>query len=282
MRSMQSAALKYAEQGFPVFPLCERSKYPVKGSHGLYDGTTERRLIEEWWSRNPRYNVSVVTGEQSGLLVIDVDRHNGGFESMYALTEKHGRLPVTRRVATPSGGCHLWFCWPSGKDIGNSQGRVGKGIDVKGNRGAIVAPPSRVRAGSYVLMPKYGYTLAEPPEWLVEACMPPPVPHVEVSGYISAKDNYTRKILHDELGKVRNASTGQRNAALSASAWNIGKLVNSGLCDGDEAFGELFSAACSIGLPCSEARYTILQAFRKAPQKTAAAYVRTHHGSGVT
>ena len=137
------AALSYARRGVPVFPCEPGGKRPLTYS-GFWDATTEMRRIEAWWSRWPLANVGVPTGGRSGLLVLDVDPRGGGLESLASL-EKDAPLPGTARARTGGGGIHVFFRYPAGQKVGNSAGALGPGLDVRGEGGYVVVPPSRTQ-----------------------------------------------------------------------------------------------------------------------------------------
>jgi len=138
--SMGNHALRYAKRGWPVFPLQPRGKKPLT-PHGVLEATTNATLIERWWDRWPTANVGIATGEKAGFWVLDID----GPEGTVSLTElecEFGCLPETLEQQTGGGGRHLFFAWPPGsREIRNRQA-IRKGIDVRGNGGYIVAPPS--------------------------------------------------------------------------------------------------------------------------------------------
>jgi hypothetical protein len=56
-----AAALRYASQGVPVFPLAPRSKFPLisgaNDGHGLHDATTDAARIQAWWMAHPTANI---------------------------------------------------------------------------------------------------------------------------------------------------------------------------------------------------------------------------------
>jgi putative DNA primase/helicase len=131
--------------------------------------TTDPGRIRRWWSRWPETNIGIPTGERSGLLVLDIDDH--GFTSLDALEEEHGPLPETLTVRTGGGGMHLYLKYPPGSGIRNSAGKVGLGLDVRGEGGYVVAPPSRTDKGPYASLDRL--PRAEPPEWLLEAARGP-------------------------------------------------------------------------------------------------------------
>ena len=149
MTSMLEAALRYAKRGWPVFPLAPRSKQPMRGSSGLLEATTDRERIERWWTRDPDANVALATGPASGVWVLDVDGPEGS-RTLTELEEELGPLPDTLEQQTGGGGRQLFFAWPVGREIRNRQnaGLDGwektrkTGIDVRGEGGYVVLPPS--------------------------------------------------------------------------------------------------------------------------------------------
>ena len=146
---LRSAALKYAAQGLSVFPCKPRGKTPLT-KHGLKDATCDLDQIKAWWDRWPEANVAIATGAISGTIVLDVDPRHGGDDSLATLEASFGKLPETPTVLTGGGGLHIYFRHP-GIEIPNSAGRVGPGIDVRGDGGYVIAPPSIHASGNEYL-----------------------------------------------------------------------------------------------------------------------------------
>lgn len=137
------AAIDYANQGFAVFPLYPKDKFPIY-SGGFKIATTNPKQIGAWWRKTPNANIGIATGQASGGLIIidlDVDDEKGinGFETMRDWERTHGELPDTSNTITGRGGYHLLF-----KANAPIKNRVGvlPGVDVRGDGGYIVAPPS--------------------------------------------------------------------------------------------------------------------------------------------
>lgn len=141
---LHAAALRYARRDWPVFPCVPGDKRPLT-SRGHLDATTDPSRITSWWNRWPNANIGVPTGERSGLLVLDVDGDEGR-QTLETLEQEHGRLPATLRVSTPNGGEHIYFQYPPGTEVRNSAGKLGPGIDVRGEGGYVLAPPSYLEA----------------------------------------------------------------------------------------------------------------------------------------
>jgi hypothetical protein len=149
-RELLRGALIYAGRGIPVFPCEPGGKRPLT-AEGFLEATTDEARIREWWARWPNANVAIPTGERSGLLVLDVDAGEGT-DSMALLELSCGQPPKTSCAATGGGGVHLYFRYPSGQElraaglytqqVRNSQGLLGDGLDVRGEGGYVVAPPS--------------------------------------------------------------------------------------------------------------------------------------------
>lgn len=138
------AAIKYAtEYGWAVFPVSALTKKPLT-PHGCKDAKKSVGAIKAWWRKWPDASVGVATGSASNLLVIDedIDEEKGlnGYESMRDWQAEHGELPETVRAITGRGGAHSYYHY-EGNDIGNRAGIL-EGVDVRGEGGYVVAPPS--------------------------------------------------------------------------------------------------------------------------------------------
>jgi hypothetical protein len=165
--AMLAAALTYAEAGLNVFPLKPRSKVPAT-IDGLKSATTDAEQVDAWWERWPDANVAIRTGVESGVVVLDVDVQHGGAGSLRELELRHGELPKTARVLTGGGGQHVYLRHP-GSEIRNSAGKLGVGLDVRGDGGYVVAPPSMHENGrAYKWMCTLELGVANVPAWLLE------------------------------------------------------------------------------------------------------------------
>ena len=132
------AALSYATRGWLVFPV--QGKAPLT-RHGCNEATTDPVIIDGWWKQWPTANVAIATGHASGLVVLDIDGAVG--EASLATLHAEGEtLPSTLEVHTGGNGRHLYFQGPVGVEIRNSASRLGAGLDVRGEGGYVVAPPS--------------------------------------------------------------------------------------------------------------------------------------------
>ncbi len=186
MSHLLDAALSYANAGYHVFPIYEirddgtcacgsecnsPGKHP-RTKHGLYEATTDHGQILDWWSEWPNANVGIRTGPESKLLVLDVDPKSGGGASLDQLSKKLNGFPPTRRVHTGGGGLHLYFRYPSER-IGNSVGKLAPGIDIRGDGGYVVAPPSNHASGDrYCEDPEYVESFEFPDPLLVSLRAP--------------------------------------------------------------------------------------------------------------
>jgi replicative DNA helicase len=158
----RDAALDFAAAGMPVLPL--DGKVP-RNRGGLTKASTDVSQVAEWFRRWPDANVGVVTGPRSGFVVLDVDGP-AGLRSLAEIEKRHGRIR-TAQVLTSSGGRHLWFRYPA-ETIRNSTGVVGEGLDVRGDGGYVVAPPSVHENGNAYRWTRELEHVADCPAWLLE------------------------------------------------------------------------------------------------------------------
>jgi putative DNA primase/helicase len=156
-----------ANTGWRAFPVGLDKKPIVKGWHELASNDPAELTKIFGNSRISRVGIGIATGKSSDLAVLDIDTG----------PEKDGRvwlnslgqaLPTTASSNTPSGGKHFFFRFPS-FDLRNSASFIAPGVDIRGEGGYIVAPPSRNTKGRYqwdVAPLKGGELLAPFPDWL--------------------------------------------------------------------------------------------------------------------
>lgn len=147
--SMYDAAIEYAKKGFAVFPLKYRDKVPLT-RNGCKDATTDAAQIKAWWQKYPNANIGLATGSVSqNVFVIDLDidedRGIDGYHSLEDWQREHGDFPETWTAITGRGGYHMYF-----RGDGKIKNRVGiiDGVDIRGNGGYVVAPPSIHKNGN--------------------------------------------------------------------------------------------------------------------------------------
>ena len=182
--------------------------------------------------------MGLLTGNESGLLVLDVDGDEGR-ESLDVLVEAHGSLPVTAQSKTRRG-LHFYFGIPKGHNIRGSVGKLGPGLDIRANGNYIVAPPSRHKAGQYEWL--NGNALAPTPDWLLGILKGPP----------------TREV--GNTLETNRIPQGQRNSSLASLAGTMRKrgmtqptieaallVENHGRCDPPLSEVEVRSIARSVG-----------------------------------
>jgi hypothetical protein len=171
-----TAALRYAERGWRVFPVPFGTKKSYKSgerSGGRAWGMTcDPMEIEGDFEQWPDAGVGIPTGKVNAIFVVETDTiagHNvDGLASLKALETEHGRLPKTLTAKSPTGSIHRYFAWPSTSDIDirNSDSKLGPGIDIRANGGMVLAPPTRTPKGVYRWM--NNFPIADAPLWLIK------------------------------------------------------------------------------------------------------------------
>lgn len=285
-----AAAIRYASLGIAVFPLRPKMKKPYWRTNGLKmadrcpDVARERwtgrsylplKPIEElrkahpgkpddWLLRpvaaGPSANVAIATGAPAGFWVLDLD----GPDAAVWLSAKeavHGPLPHTVEQLTARGR-HLCFAWTDACEgerlLKNRSGLDGAPVDVRGQEGYILAPPS-VHPGDVEkgVPPGHVYrwregrapwerSFAVAPQWLLDLVLPPiasapkPVePRVRGTGRASP---YGEAALDNACATIASARVGSRDSTLYRTACKIGCLVGGGEIDEAYARDALTSA----------------------------------------
>jgi Bifunctional DNA primase/polymerase, N-terminal/Primase C terminal 1 (PriCT-1) len=161
---MIRTAITLAAKGMHVFPCWPGTKKP-RTAHGCKDATTDIFTITNWWTSEPELNLAVATGAASGIFVVDVDGIDAEAE-LRRLESEHGALPPTVESITARGR-HVWFRHP-GPSIKNSASVVAPKIDIRGDGGFIVTPPSLHPCGRrYAWSVDSAKKIADAPDWLL-------------------------------------------------------------------------------------------------------------------
>jgi hypothetical protein len=162
------AALDYGRLGWSVIPITSRGKRPLIRWQVYQHRRPDVTEIAEWFQRWPDANIAIVTGIVSGLVVLDLDPRHGGEASLAQLERAHQPIVETVEARTGGGGRHLYFAHP-GEILRNRVG-LADGIDLRGDGGYVVAPPSTHASGQPYLWERSPDVcpLAPLPDWLRE------------------------------------------------------------------------------------------------------------------
>lgn len=179
---MRAGAFSSGKRGFRTFPVhwikvdgscsCKNKDCSSPGKHPRISewqklASTDESWIKSWWKSWPDANVGIVTGEASGIFALDIDPRHGGDATLTELIEAHGDEWLhTSQARTGGGGHHIIFKYPKGAKVRNSK-KLGEGIDVRGEGGFIVAPPSLHASGRHYAWLNEVEPV-EAPEWLIK------------------------------------------------------------------------------------------------------------------
>lgn len=148
-----ASAMAYARRDWPVFPLhsvqeglcsCGGEGCNAAGKHPRItkwqnEATTDSEVIQGWWRKWPDANVGVVTGQRSGLLVVDADSREA--------EEFLRRIDILKFVVQTERGCHVYVRRPPLEHVPSRQGLRPK-LDVKCDGGYVVGAGSVHASGT--------------------------------------------------------------------------------------------------------------------------------------
>ena len=102
--------------------------------------------VKQWFSEGA-HNIGIVTGRVSRVVVVDLD-------SEEAIEWAKGNIDTDTLTVKTGKGYHLYYTYPKGIDIPNKVKLNGMGIDIRGNGGYAVAPPSTHKDGKQYYITK--------------------------------------------------------------------------------------------------------------------------------
>lgn len=220
-RATAIAAITYAERFGPIWPQTPQ-KTGYAGTHGSHDATRDVDVIRRWWEQHPEALPALMTGEVSGVVVLDVDYKNGrnGFDTLELLgVSKHPQTPTAH---TPNGGCHVLFAWP-GAPVRSSQDRLGPGLEVKGDGSWITLPPGPGRVWDPHL--DIDTPLAPTPDWMVIAEPEPLTTDTPRPVIRQPLSRYGETALDNAVDRIIKAPAGVQRDTLNREVFAIAGLV---------------------------------------------------------
>ena len=266
--SLVEQALAYLDRGWSVIPLRPRDKTPLITWREYQERLPTRDEVQSWWACWPNANVGVVTGGVSGIVVLDLDGEEGEEE-----VRRRG-VPRTPTVMTGKG-WHLYFAHP-GFEVRNFA-RKAPGLDLRGDGGYVVAPPSVHPSGAVYRWEAnpHEVPLAPLPDWLLKLVRRPgAMPAREGGG--GERDG--RFWLERALAR---AEPGTRN---DTGLWLALQLRDDGLtaAEAEPIMREYARRAPNGDHPYTEreALATLEQVYRRPPREPARAVGGTTGGNG--
>ena len=281
-RPFGQAALAYAACGWLVLPVhtpleegcscggdCGASagKHP-RTRHGLKEANRNLDLIWKWWRRWPDANIGILTGRESRIVVLDVDARHDGERSLEVLEATYDRLPPTLTAHSGGGGRHLYFQHPGGHMTTSAQLGGLSGLDIRGDGGYIVAPPSLHQSGHPYSWVDPAQPLAALPIWLCDLLSPPaPVLH-------PAPTTHRRRSEADEAFWLRRALERGRPGTRNVTGyWLACRLREAGVAVATARTIMLrYAAQVAVGdhpYQANEALASLRSAYRHAPDEQA-------------
>jgi hypothetical protein len=166
--SLPVESVQSALEGELLFPVARGDKKPlIQWIYGERPATSDLEQIKKWFINFPGANSGSRMGGASERFGLDQDSFEG-----HQYIESKGGLPVT--LTTKSGNPdpyrkHYKFKVPAGMKIksSSSKKRIAPGIDIKGENGFLVNPPSLHKSGQCYRV-EVQAPLAEPPQWLID------------------------------------------------------------------------------------------------------------------
>lgn len=141
-------ASEYLERGWGVIPLERAGKRPALRTWKEFQERRPTREEIAFWFRGPKprhTNIGIVTGGISGLVGVDFDSPQA--ERSWLESRPHSPL----MVRTGSGNAHLYYRLNPDVKVQNRVHLGGKNLDLRGDHGYLVAPPSQHPCGGLYL-----------------------------------------------------------------------------------------------------------------------------------
>lgn len=228
---------KYLSRDWIIIPIKKNSKVcSIKWKKYQKEKPSKSEMLS-WFDKNKDGNVGVITGEVSGITIVDVDSQEAvsGITSMLSDNDNCGL------VITPRGGQHFYFAYtPELKTTTNRNLK----IDIRNDGAYALLPPSKINNKEYawVSLPK---KLSKVPDKLIE--------------FLNKNEDNKHKFTKDNL------QLGGRDSGLFHLAMTLAK----GGMRYDEIYDALkpYADMCQPPFPDNELRTKITSALKRVGEK---------------
>ena len=167
---LYSEAISAVERGWTIIPLSISSKKPLAEWKEYQTRSTTVEEVDDWFengapttggSRIELFNLALVTGSISGVIVLDCDNA----EAEAYVKKKNLTTPIAVKTTR---GHHYYYAHPmEGKRFANKVGGVARewvdvhGLDLRGDGGYVVMPPSIKMSDDGTPTHQYEWKVAE-------------------------------------------------------------------------------------------------------------------------
>jgi len=240
-QKIREKALLYAEHGFKIVPVhgiipdpdadynnlctCGNRNCDKPGKHPRIrdwqnEASNDPEKIISWFEKWPDMNFGVIP---EGTVVIDIDRRNGGYETINELEKAHGKLPETVTVETGDGK-HLYFSYNGDLYRLSKPTAYLQGIDIKTETGYVMGAGSLHHSGKIYNFSSDELSLGiceieKAPQWLLEELF-------ESKSDLSGNEGKYQYDSKDSSSFIHEGERNNRLTQVAGRLWNEGKSKN--------------------------------------------------------
>ncbi len=220
----ETSVLGLASRGFRLFPVEAQGKQPLIKEWPV-KATLDPETLSAWTKLYPGCNWGLVTGHASGVFVLDIDGEEGA-AAINELSRSHGGDWTNTLTAKTGRGEHLYFLWPAGAPIRNSASKLALGLDVRGEGGYVVVPPSIHECGQLYIWVDEHTPIADAPTWLREKLTSSPSPSSsEAEHRDGIPEGQRNQTLTSLAGSMRRRGMTEYEIELALLAVNTNRCV---------------------------------------------------------
>lgn len=235
--------MHYAETfGWKIFPADVAAKKSFLSAKFAPDGanwgmTNDVKRLRKSWRIFPAAGIGLPTGPENKIFVVEADTLKGhgvdGVAALRELAQKYGGLPLTLTATSPSGSIHFYFNYPENTKIKTQDALAGHhGVDVRGEGGMVIAPPSQRDDGDYKWV--NDEEIVNAPNWLIELAREQEEKTNGHDPFFYTREPVSIEELHEAVRAISNVDR-------SWAEWNrVGMAIYSSApgADGFEIFDE--------------------------------------------